>query len=446
MGADEADIPKGEKAAGQPGGKRRSKPPVTIDLQAEPVAAEPPGQAEASVEPPPEPPPETAPPPEPPRSGPAEPPPERPGSPGIAMLAAAGAIGGLIVLALGFGLQAAGILPTPGRDIALQAHAAGADLSAKLAGLDQRLQSIEAASSQTIADRALLDDVARRVGVADAFGNSLDDRVLTLEASVAALEKANDAGGPAAQQSIDALTARVAELEARPSNNGDVDGDMAAGTEAPAAPAPAATPQPDITALEQRVTALEAKIALVASQPPSEPSAPAPTGDSFARADALAALRAASAQGGNFGSELAVVGSFGVGGSQVAALAPLAEKNVPTSQTLIREFPEVANGILAVADDANGGIVGDLLAYGRSFVRVRPSEPIAGDHPEAVVSRIEASLKAENLAAAHAEWEKLPAAEKKASQAWADQLADRSTIDRLVEELASALSASAGSG
>jgi hypothetical protein len=157
MGADEADIPKGEKAAAQPGGKRRAKPPVTIDLEAEAVSAEPAPEVEAAAEPSPgaksH---ESASPPEMPPRGPIAPPPERTSSPGFGRLAAAGAIGGLVVLALGFGLQAAGILPAPGRDIALEAHATGADLLARLVALDQRLQSIEAGGSQRIADRALL--------------------------------------------------------------------------------------------------------------------------------------------------------------------------------------------------------------------------------------------------------------------------------------------------
>jgi hypothetical protein len=440
MGADEADIPKGEKAAAQPGGKRRAKPPVTIDLEAQAVPAEPAPEVEAAAEPPGEPSQASASAPEP-----IEPPPERTNSPGFGRLAAAGAIGGLVVLALGFGLQAAGILPTPGRDIALEAHATGADLSTKLAALDQRLQSIEATGSQRIADRALLEDLDKRLGAADASDQTLGERVGALEAKTATLEdEANDAGGGTTQQSIDALTARVAELEERPPVSGD---------ETTPAPPMVATPsatQPDIVALEQRVTALEAKLALVASAPvttdANATAAAAAAADSFEKADAIAALRAASAQGGNFGSELAVVGSFGLGGSEVAALAPLSEKNVPASATLTAEFPEVANRILAAADSADGGIVGQLLAYGRSFVRVRPSEPIAGDHSEAIVSRMEAALKASDLATAHAEWDKLPAAEKAVSKAWADQLAERATIDRLVEELASALGAPAGSG
>jgi hypothetical protein len=405
MGADEADIPKGEKAAAQPGGKRRAKPPVTIDLEAQAVPAEPAPEVEAAAEPPGEPSQASASAPEP-----IEPPPERTNSPGFGRLAAAGAIGGLVVLALGFGLQAAGILPTPGRDIALEAHATGADLSTKLAALDQRLQSIEATGSQRIADRALLEDLDKRLGAADASDQTLGERVGALEAKTATLEdEANDAGGGTTQQSIDALTARVAELEERPPVSGD---------ETTPAPPMVATPsatQPDIVALEQRVTALEAKLALVASAPvttdANATAAAAAAADSLEKADAIAALRAASAQGGNFGSELAVVGSFGLGGSEVAALAPLSEKNVPASATLTAEFPEVANRILAAADSADGGIVGQLLAYGRSFVRVRPSEPIAGDHSEAIVSRMEAALKASDLAAAHAEWDNLPAAE-----------------------------------
>jgi hypothetical protein len=444
MGADEADIPKGAEKTAPPGAKRRARPPVTIDLQAESVPAEAAGEPERMAEPPPvQAEPETPTEPKAPPTDPAGPARRRQSipdhGPNYGLLAAAGVAGGLVVLALGFGLQAAGIIPTPGHDIAVAARSTGSDLSTRFAGLDQRLQGIEAASSQTIADRALLDDIARRVGVADAFGNSLGDRILTLEATVAALdEKTATAGDPVTQQSIDALSARIASLEATPSIGGEP------------APAPVmAAPTTSDTALEQRVAALEGKVAALATQPVAAATAPAPVAapaDDFNRADALAALRGAAGAGGNFGSELAVVGAFGMGAAQVTALAPLAEKNVPDGETLALGFPEVANDILAAANAAEGGVFGQILAYGRSLVRIRPSDAVPGDDPAAIVSRVEAALKQGDLAAAHAEWEKLPAAEQDVSRPWAEQVADRVAIDRLVEELALALGAAAGSG
>lgn len=450
MAAEEAN-PKGasKPGTGARGSLRRDKPPVTIDLEANAVsAAEASSEAHAaSAAASPEAAAEAGRPTAPPssagdRSGAAE------GRPGPLILGLAGAAGGLVVLILGFGLQAAGLLPAPGRNAAAEALAEASGLASTVTGFDQRVTAIEAASAQTIADRALLDDLARQVGVVDAFGTSLSDRLLNVEAKIATLNESLGATGNAATtQSLEALTERVGRLESAP---------PASGGEAIPAPALAdlgSRVETDRAALEtlrgrvdtlaSEVAALEAKLDGMAKTP-----AAVTDGERAARAIAIGSLRQASARGGPFAADLAVIGALGIGAADLAALAPLAEKGAPSRAELIGGFPALADAVLAAGQPAGegAGIFDRVLSYGRGLVKVRPTGPISGSDPVAVVSRMQAAVEDGDLAKALSEREGLPEAGKAASEAWATGVSDRLAIDRLVDDIAGALGAGEGSG
>jgi hypothetical protein len=452
MAAEEAN-PKGGSKPGVRGAARRDRPPVTIDLEANAApTAEASSEAHAAS---------TAATPEAAAEG------ERPmappssagdtsgavpaageSRPGLLMLGLAGAAGGLVVLILGFGLQAAGVLPAPGRSAAAEALAETSGLKSTVTGFDQRVTAIEAASAQTIADRALLDDLARQVGVVDAFGTSLSDRLLNVEAKIAALnESLGSTGDAATRQSLDALAERVGRLESAP---------PAAGGEAMSAPAMAelgSRVETDRAALEtlrgrvdtlaSEVAALEAKLDGMAKTP-----AAVNDGERGARAIAIGALRQASARGGPFAADLAVIGALGIGAADLAALAPLAEKGAPSRAELLAGFPAVADAILAARRPAGegAGIFDRVLSYGRGLVKIRPTGPISGSDPVAVVSRMQAAVEDGDLAKALSEREGLPEAGKAASEAWATGVSDRLAIDRLVDDIAGALGAGEGSG
>jgi hypothetical protein len=453
MAADEAN-PKGasKPGTGARGPARRDKPPVTIDLEANAVsAAEASSEAHAASaaagaegESP-----KTS------SSAARETSGEAPAMPAatedrprLLMLGLAGAAGGLIVLILGFGLQAAGVLPAPGRSAATEALAEASGLASTVTGFDQRVTAIEAASAQTIADRALLDDLSRQVGVVDAFGTSLSDRLLNVEAKIASLgESLGSAGEAATRQSLDALAERVGRLEVAP---------PAAGGEATSVPALAelgSRVEADRAALEtlrgrvdtlaSDVAALQAKLDGVAKTP-----AAVTDGERAARAIAIGSLRQASARGGPFAADLAVIGALGIGAADLAALAPLADRGAPGRAALLVEFPAVADRILAAGQPAGegAGIFDRVLSYGRGLVKIRPTGPISGSDPVAVVSRMQAAIEDGDFAAALAEREALPPAGQAASEEWAAEVSDRLAIDRLVDDIANALGATEGSG
>ena len=370
--------------------------------------------------------------------------------PGLVTLAVAGAIGGLIVMILGFGLQAAGVLPAPGRTEATQALTEAGGLTGAVSAIDQRVMSIEAASAQTIADRALLDDLARQVGVVDAFGTSLSDRLLNVEASIASLgERVGSGGDPATKQALDAIAERLRRLEATPAAGGG------------GAPAPALADlggrvdglAADIAALEalrSRVDTLANDVAALGARLDGFAKTPVPATENerAARAIAIGSLRQAASRGGPFAADLTVIGALGIGPGDVAALVPLAERGAPSREDLIAGFPTVVDAILAAPQSPGdgGGLIDRVLSYGRGLVKIRPTGPISGSDPVAVVSRMQAAVDAGDLAEALSERAALPAAGQAASQKWATDVADRLAIDRLVEEIATALGVAEGSG
>ena len=359
-------------------------------------------------------------------------------SPAIIALVLAGVVGGVVALALGYGLQVAGVLPAPGLTTANEARDATEGLKDTMTGLDQRLTSIEAASAQAIADRALLDDLSRQVGVVDAFGESLSDRLLKAEAAMAALKEDTGAtDGSDMQQTLDSLSKRVMRLETMP----------------PPAAGNSDAQQQQLDALSKRVERLETLPSPTPSVPAAMPAAEAtaavasapPAADNGAvRAAALSAFQLASARGGPFADALANLDKLGVNTTTVAALKPLAEKGVPSRGQLVEQFPKVADAILATesvaSDDAS--LLDRLTSYGRSLVKVRPAGSPAGDETAAIVTRMRSAVDAGDLAKALNERQALPAEGQMVSETWAGAVADRLEIDRLVD----AIAAGAGNG
>jgi hypothetical protein len=143
-----------------------------------------------------------------------------------------------------------------------------------------------------------------------------------------------------------------------------------------------------------------------------------------------------------------VIGALGIGAADLAALAPLAEKGAPSRAVLLAEFSAVADKILAAGrpPGEDAGIFDRVLSYGRGLVKIRPTGPISGSDPVAVVSRMQAAVEEGDFAAALAERQALPPAGQAASEEWAGQVSDRLAIDRLVDDIANALGATEGSG
>jgi hypothetical protein len=107
---------------------------------------------------------------------------------------------------------------------------------------------------------------------------------------------------------------------------------------------------------------------------------------------------------------------------------------VPSRANLVADFPKVADTILAASrsDDPNQSFTDRLMSSAFSAIQVRPVGEVEGEGPDAIVARMELRLTNGDLAAAAAEWDKLPDASKKASETYKKSLDARIRVEQLV--------------
>jgi hypothetical protein len=444
----------------QTGRRPAQKPPVTIDLPAEriePAPAAPPLPPPSPATPPP-PPPVT---PHRPAAGPATPSPgDQPKATGrpapeprprarrgmlILGVFLGAVLGGAVVLAVGWFLlgdrldapatadtgaaeTAAAALATAQRlqeDVNLlrTQQATAATSTTDIARLEQRLATLETATR---------DLPSLRTGVTDAT-RTATNAVTTADGQTAA---------------IDRLAASLANLEQRFLTTAAAGGDPAAVTrlnqdlatfEQRIAALERAGPPVQLTTLQRRVDELAQQVANFAT------TATALEGDTadrdrteaVARALALAGLEAAAARGEPFAGQVAVLGQLGISPSALTALRAYATDPPPTAAELAAEFPAIADAVLAATTvtDPNANFIERLLGNARTVVTVRPTEPIEGTTPAAILSRMQAAADEGNFAAALAERDALPDAGQAASADWAARASARFALDAAVAQL-----------
>jgi hypothetical protein len=350
--------------------------------------------------------------------------------------ALAGIAGGLAALIVVILLQAIGILPAPGRSAANQAIEQAKTAADASAALDRRLTAVEAMTESIPGIRTEIRDLTDRTAALEGGRAKLatHGEVETVATSIAALgEKIASVPPTATRDDIAALTERIARVEVTAAAGG---GGAGASTEAIASlTSQIANAEAQVRSLTDRIAAAEAKV--------GAGGVPVAGAEGALRAVAIAALRRAAEGDKPFANDVDLVSALGVAGDEVTTLRPIAEKGVPARAALAAEFPKVADAILSAtsASDLNAGFwqrVKDSLG---SLVTIRPTEPIAGDDPAAIVSRMADAVKKGDFAAGLAERETLPPAGREASAEWAAKAADRVGLDALVERIARAFDA-----
>ena len=135
--------------------------------------------------------------------------------------------------------------------------------------------------------------------------------------------------------------------------------------------------------------------------------------------------------------------ALGLDQADVARLESLAVKDTPNVATLQKQFPGVADAILAstMTDDPDKGFLDSVGSFFGSLVTVRPTGAIPGDSPDAIVSRMQAAVDSGDIATALAERASLPEEGQQASADWAQAAEDRLTINQLVDKLALSVTA-----
>lgn len=430
MAADKDNTGKDASARRVPG--RRQRSPVTLDLEARPVepeAAPAPAETQASydAEDASEPAEPGAPaPPVPPTAAREADPASPPGGSGAFAVIVTALLTALVTLAIGLGVLASGLVSVPGQRVADQSASPPAELAAQIAAVQNRVAALEGKVAPPTGN-AELDSLAANVAALQASGEAIAQRIARLEASASGAS--TESGSAAFRQEIDALGARLDRVAKAVGVEGTDSVpliDEIAG-------------QVDVFAAELK--GLSARLDALAARP-----APAVESERAARSVAIGVLRQAADEGSPFAADLAMLAAVGADPTDLAALKPLAEKGAPSSATLAAEFPAVADAILLAtsAVDPNAGFFDRVAGFGRSLVSIRPTAPMPGKTPDAIVSRMQAAVDLGDLTAALAEREALPAEGKAASADWAARAADRVAIDGLVAKLVQSSAAPGG--
>jgi len=416
----------GSKAAPKRAPGRKARPPVTIDVAAEPApAATPASVAESTPAPaepapaeaanpaspaaetpvpeparawasaPPPPPPEPSPPPQPAARSISPFPPriERPKTDwsSAGRLIAAGVFGGALATVLGILYHASGIIPTRADLIAAEATRQANAVAEKVAAFEGRLAAVEKAT-------ATLPALSEKVASLEKLEDTNRSRIENLEKAMPV------AGG--SDGSVVVLGPLQDRIEAA---------------------------EKTLASLGVKVDGVSSRLEELAARPP-----PAVESERAARAIAIGLLRQGADSGAGFAADLAMLRALGMDGDDVAALEPLAKKGAPTIASLQAAFPSVADAILAATSalGPDAGFLDRVAAFGSSLVSIRPTAPIEGDTPDAVVSRMQDAVYRADIATALEERGKLPPEGQAASATWAAAAADRAAIDAIVERLA----------
>ena len=284
----------------------------------------------------------------------------------------AGLVGGVVVVALAFGLEAAGVLPAPGGN-----------------------QS--AATASKVA----------------ALGNEVD----ALGKSVAGLKDNPPQAAEGISNAVDALQAKVSGLSDRLDKL-----ESASGT-------PSGASASEISDLKNGLSQANSRIDQLSSSVDALGSKVAGAGKEsrLAAIVAATALKSSIDRGGPFAAELKVYESVATNDQVSARLKDIADAGVRSREQLVREFGDTADAILSAVrgNGENTGLFDRLVNSARSVVKIRPTGNVSGNSPSAIVARMETMLKAGNLKGVVDEWSSLPAPGQKASQSFIDQVKKR---------------------
>jgi len=401
--------------------------------EAEPMAAAPEPVAAEPAEPSPTPPRASTPPP------PAAPAPRRGGV--FPLL-----LGGLIAGGIGYG-AAWYLEQQQGPDI---------DMAAELAERDTAIAALEAQLAEAQSTASTLQDQIAALGEGPDL-TPLQEAVDQASANAAAAATATEELGQSLTAQIDALDARLIDVEQRPQADGSLSSEAVAAYEREIAglreDTAAAVEQISgrVETVERGFDTLSAEVSdrldgftgeiaarfddMAAQAEAIEEEAAAAAAADAARA-ALADVQSAVNEGAPFGPQLAALRD--IGAVEVpAALADTAEEGVASLSALRDSYPEAARAALAtVRAEETGGGMGSFL---QRQLNIRSVEPREGSTPDAVLSRAEAALTEGRLSAALDEVAALPEAAQSAMADWIATATARAEALAAVDTLTSTL-------
>lgn len=289
-----------------------------------------------------------------------------------------GIVGGLIVLALGAGLQAAGIWP--GAQGGNDEHVAA--LQAEIETLRDEIANAGASD-----DVAALRSEIEQLRTASGDNSATEDRLAALEQAIAAVNDAPDA------------EAALAEVEQQLASAGEA-----------------------ATANAARLDDIEARIGELENS-------------GSERVIAVSALKAAIDRGQPFMTELETYAGLDAEAAEVGELRDFAADGVATRAQIAEEAGPAAQAMVAASAgvDETAGIMDRLSASARSLVQVRPVGMAEGEDVGAKVARLEASVRADDYERAIAEYDGLPENVQAAGADFMAKVRARHAADQLID-------------
>lgn len=367
-------------------------------------------------------------------------------------------------LALWGGPKLAPMLPQPLQPLAKYLTPGAAETQTALQDLrtetQARFEALPAPLEQASVDAAVTQavDSARADFTARADGLSADVAALTdkvtaadsgeIEARLAAIETRVTGMGAEFAALQDALGA----LETSGNGASDISAELtakiaayAAGLEGLKAELQAISSQNG--ALRQRVDEVEAASNRRVSEADAraqEMEANAVSAAQLAEIEAaMRKVRARLDSGGAYGQELANVATIVEGVELPEGLAAHADAGIPPAATLVDGFTDAANTAIrsAIKSDAEEGTISGLSAFLKSQVVTRSLTPQDGDSTDAVLSRMDASLRNQDYSSLLTEASALPEPAAAAMADWLAQARTRAEALAAFDALEAALAA-----
>ncbi len=295
--------------------------------------------------------------------------------------------------------------------------AAREEAAVRTAHLEAKLAELANGASSAIAvDQTRIDEL--RAGLAAAT-RQIAEEVAKRNAEVAGIVdgmRQRLGGIEGLRGEVDALIGRLGGLESI-SKDAKTDRDRVA-----------ATLETTRAATDSRVGSVEEKLAALQAGADAAHRAQSDA----VLAVALADLKSAVDTGRPFRGELDVVKRAAAGTLKFDGLEAFADKGVPSVATLRDRLPAVLRA-MHEAEEARAaggsGVMDRLLSHAGGVVRVRPAGDSAGTDLGALVSRVEARMKAGDLAGALAAWQALPEKSRTVSAEWGAALGARVGVD-----------------
>lgn len=312
----------------------------------------------------------------------------------------AGALGGALGLGAAYGLAVAGYWPAP----ALPAPVA-----------DSRI-----------------DDLAATVPEVRTIADTTQSELARLTARVAALESAEPTTAPDADlaAAVAQLATRVDELAAAPADTANDDANASA----------IVALQSNTTELQDRVSSIAVTLDDVTSRLATLSASVSDAGSDEAGIVRLplilGGLETAFSSGQPFETELAALSRARPDTTVPPALATSAASGLPSPEAINQRLQAALPDILAARPaDADAGWQGATADWFRGILALRPSGPIEGETPDALLTQLEDAVARRDFRAAQTVFAALPPAMRAASGSLGDDFASLAAAQQFLLDL-----------